>query len=280
MHDPKIPETLEGSALLHQMFRLRLADWMVLPKSERSARATEAASVLAAMDREEANTTALTTLLGHKGDLMFLHLRRSFEDLQEAQLAVARLAIAPFLEPTTSFVSVVELGMYEMTALIHKRLSERGLKAGSEEFETSFDAEMAEQRKRVLGRLFPEVPSKRYVCFYPMNKRRGEIKNWYATPVEERAHLMRDHGAIGRQYAGQVTQIISGAIGLDDWEWGVDLFADDPVVFKKLIYEMRFDEASACYAEFGPFYLGLRVPAVELPRLLEGSLPAFAPKAG
>jgi chlorite dismutase len=107
-----------------------------------------------------------------------------------------------------------------------------------------------------------------------MDKRRGEIKNWYTVPFEKRAAMMRDHGFIGREYTGQVTQIVSGSTGLDDWEWGVDLFADDPLVFKKLIYDMRFDEASAEYAEFGPFYVGLRFPARELPRLLEGQVPA------
>jgi chlorite dismutase len=225
----------------------------------------------------EAGTTVPVTLLGHKGDLMFIHLRRSFEELQKAQLAVSRLGLATFLEPTSSFVSVVELGMYEMTAQIHRRLGERGLKAGSEEFERAFDAEMEEQRKRVSPRLFTEVPARRHVCFYPMNKRRGEQKNWYAESVEERARMMGEHGKIGRHYAGSIVQIISGAIGFDDWEWGVDLFADDPVVFKKLIYEMRFDEASAWYAEFGPFYVGLQFSASELPRYLEGEVPEFRP---
>ena len=134
---------------------------------------------------------------------------------------------------------------------------------------------MEEQRKRVVGRLFQEVPARRYVCFYPMNKHRGETKNWYATPFEERARMMRDHGAIGRHYAGQVTQIISGSIGFDDWEWGVDLFADDPLVFKKLVYEMRFDEASSWYGEFGAFYAGLQFSASELPAYLAGHVPAL-----
>ena len=165
--------------------------------------------------------------------------------------------------------------MYEMTAQIHRRLGERGLKAGSDEFETAFDAEMEEQRKRVLGRLFAEVPARRHVCFYPMSKRRGEQRNWYAEPVDARARMMLEHGKIGRHYAGEVTQVISGAIGFDDWEWGVDLFADDPVVFKKLIYEMRFDEASAWYAEFGPFYVGLQFSPSELPAYLEGEVPAL-----
>ena len=229
------------------------------------------------MRRGEAGTTVPVTLLGHKGDLMLIHLRRSFEELQAAQVAVARLGLSTFLEPTTSFVSIVELGMYEMTAQVHRRLGERGLKTGSDEFESAFDAEMEEQRKRVSGRLWVEVPARRHVCFYPMNKRRGEHKNWYAEPVEDRARMMLEHGKIGRHYAGEVTQIISGAIGFDDWEWGVDLFADDPVVFKKLIYEMRFDEASAWYAEFGPFYVGLQFSPSELPRYLEGAVPALRP---
>ena len=274
MHDPRVPETLEGWSVLHQMFRVRWDEWRARPDAERRERAADMARALSALSGE-AGTTALTTILGHKGDLMLVHFRRSFDELQAAQLAVARGALAPFLEATTSYVSVVELGMYEMTAQIHARLAGKGLAAGSPEFESAFDAEMAEQHGRVKGRLYLEVPARRYVCFYPMNKRRGEAKNWYAVPVEERGRMMRDHGMIGRHYAGAVTQIISGSIGFDDWEWGVDLFADDPVVFKKLIYEMRFDEASVWYAEFGPFYTGLQFSAEELPRFLEGDVPAL-----
>jgi chlorite dismutase len=273
MHDPRVPETVEGWSILHQMFRIRWEAWRALPDAERRQRAASAVDGLFAMPRGEDGATALTTLLGHKGDLMLIHFRRDFEALQAAQLAVSRLAIAPYLEPTSSYVSIVELGMYEMTAQIHGRLKDKGLAAGSPEFEKAFDAEMDEQRRRVIGRLFQEVPPRRHVCFYPMNKRRGEQKNWYAVPVEERGRMMRDHGTIGRHYAGAVTQIISGSIGYDDWEWGVDLFADDPIVFKKLIYEMRFDEASAWYAEFGPFYVGLQFRGDQLPRLLEGEVP-------
>ncbi len=273
MHDPRVPETVEGWSILHQMFRMRWEAWRALPDAERRQRAASTVDGLSTMPRGEEGATALTTLLGHKGDLMLIHFRRDFEALQAAQLAVSRLAIAPYLEPASSYVSIVELGMYEMTAQIHGRLKDKDLAAGSPEFEKAFDAEMDEQRRRVIGRLFQEVPPRRHVCFYPMNKRRGEQKNWYAVPVEERGRMMRDHGTIGRHYAGAVTQIISGSIGYDDWEWGVDLFADDPIVFKKLIYEMRFDEASAWYAEFGPFYVGLQFRADQLPRLLEGEVP-------
>jgi chlorite dismutase len=235
--------------------------------------AAEAVKALAGMPRGEGGATAAVALLGHKGDLMLVHFRRDFEELHAAQLAVARLGLASVLEPTGSYVSIVELGMYEMTAQIHGRLGEKGLKAGTADFDKAFDAEMEEQRRRVVGRLFLEVPARRHVCFYPMNKRRGEERNWYMAAFEDRARMMREHGTIGRQYAGAVTQIISGSIGLDDWEWGVDLFADDPLTFKKLIYDMRFDEASAVYAEFGPFYVGLQFSPAELPRLLEGETP-------
>ena len=279
MHDPRVPETLEGWSVLHQMFRIRWPEWRVRPQDVRERLAAEAAEGLAAMRGSGHGTTAAVTMLGHKGDLMLVHFRRSFEELQAAQVAVARLGLSTFLEPTTSFVSIVELGMYEMTAQVHRRLGASGLAAGTDAFESAFDAEMEEQRKRVHGRLFVEVPARRYVCFYPMNKRRGEQRNWYAEKVEDRARMMLEHGKIGRQYAGQVTQVISGAIGFDDWEWGVDLFADDPVVFKKLIYEMRFDEASAWYAEFGPFYVGLQFTPSELPKYLEGAVPAFAAPA-
>jgi chlorite dismutase len=275
MHDPRVPETLEGWSVLHQMFRVRFGELAELGEDAVREIASEAVQALSAMSVAGAGSTAPVTVLGHKADLMLLHFRSSFEGLQEAQLRVSGLRLARYLEPTTSYVSVVELGMYEMTAQIHARIGAQGLKPGSEEFEKAFDAEMEEQRKRVMGRLFLEVPRRRYVCFYPMNKKRGEAKNWYAVPVEERGRMMRDHGVIGRHYAGSVTQIISGSIGFDDWEWGVDLFADDPMVFKKLIYEMRFDEASAWYAEFGPFYTGLQFSAAELPKFLGRQVPAL-----
>jgi peroxiredoxin len=273
MHDPRVPETLEGWWLLHQMFRVRWPDWRARPPGERQEMAVEAARALGGMGRGREGTSIPCTLLGHKGDLMLIHFRRSVEELEAVQLAVARLGLATFLEATTSYVSVVELGMYEMTAQIHARLGGGGLEAGSERFEKAFDAEMEEQQRRVEGRLFLDAPPRRHVCFYPMNKRRGEAKNWYAVPFEERARMMRDHGVVGRRFAGAVTQVISGSIGYDDWEWGVDLFADEPLVFKKLVYEMRFDEASAWYAEFGPFYVGLQFSPSELPRFLEGEVP-------
>jgi chlorite dismutase len=116
------------------------------------------------------------------------------------------------------------------------------------------------------------MPAHKYICFYPMDRRRGELKNWYMVPFAERAKMMHEHGMIGRGYADRVKQIISGSIGFDDWEWGVDLFSEDPLWFKKLIYEMRFDEVSAVYALFGTFYIGMRVAEGKLGALLDGKL--------
>ncbi|MBA3270668.1 MAG: heme-dependent peroxidase [Acidobacteria bacterium] len=276
VHNPFVPETLEGWSALHLMYRI---DWGRLGQAypgERQQMAEEFAGVFAgtvASATEGGN--ALVQMLGHKGDLMAIAFRRSFDELGRTQLALSRCKLQAYLTLTTSYVSIVELGMYDMTAKIHRQLAEGGLTHGSDAFVTAFDEEMDRQRQRVTGRLFGEIPHRRYVCFYPMDKRRGETHNWYAVEFERRAEMMVEHGKVGREYAGRVTQVISGSIGFDDWEWGVDLFADDPVTFKKLIYEMRFDEASAKYAEFGPFYTGLQFAPAELRKLLEGELPSL-----
>ena len=271
MHNPFIPETLEGWSLLHLLYRVRWERLRELSDAERSRLADEAVNALTVPD---AGTTAYVQMLGHKADLMFVCFRRDFEQLAQAQLALSRTALNDVLEPTYSYVSIVELGMYEMTAKLHEQLGAK-LKPGSDEFEQAFDAEMESQRQRVMGRLFLDLPKSRYVCFYPMNKRRGETMNWYSETFDRRANMMREHGMIGRGYAGKVTQVISGSIGYDDWEWGVDLFAADPLVFKKLIYEMRFDEASAKFAEFGPFYTGLQFAGGQLSAYLNGQVPAL-----
>jgi peroxiredoxin len=269
MHNPFVPETLEGWSLLHLLYRVRWDQLRGMSDRDRASVADEAVRALTVPD---AGATACVQMLGHKADLMFICFRRDFEQLAQAQLALSRTGLHGMLEPTYSYVSIVELGMYEMTAKIHEQLGAR-LKPGSDEFEQAFDAEMETQRQRVMSRLFLELPQARYVCFYPMNKRRGETQNWYSESFERRANMMREHGMIGRGYAGRVTQVISGSIGYDDWEWGVDLFAPDPLVFKKLIYEMRFDEASAKFAEFGPFYTGLQFAPGHLSSYLNGAVP-------
>lgn len=270
---PAVPLTLEGSALLHQMFRFRWTAWRELPADRRAIVAAQAIAALEAMAKTPEGESAVFSMLGHKGDLMFVHFRQSFDQANAAELQLANLDLAAFLEPTTSYVSVVELGLYESTVKMYASLAERGIAPGSEEWERATAETLARQAEAMAPRLYPEIPPHRYLCFYPMDKKRGESRNWYQIPMGDRQRMMAEHGLIGRKYAGTVKQIISGSIGFDDWEWGVDLFADDPLVFKRLIYEMRFDEASAVYALFGPFYLGLRVQPAGLAEWLEGSLP-------
>ena len=272
MHNPFVPETLEGWSLLHLMYRVSWDRVRQMSDGDLQRISDEAVRALSVPD---AGSTAFVQMLGHKADLMFICFRRDFEQLAQAQMALSRTELHTLLEPTTSYVSIVELGLYEMTGKLHQQLGAKH-KPGSDEFEAAFDAEMETQRQRVMSRLFIELPKSRYVCFYPMNKKRDEANNWYSESFERRASMMREHGMIGRTYSGRVTQVISGSIGYDDWEWGVDLFASDPLVFKKLIYEMRFDEASARFAEFGPFYTGLQFTPDQLASYLRGSIPSLS----
>jgi chlorite dismutase len=214
------------------------------------------------------------SLFGHKGDLLLVHFRNSFEQLKSAELQIAGLRLSDFLEPTTSYLSVVELGLYESSVKTYRQLQDKGVEPNSPEWNNAIQETMERQREAMRPRLYPQIPPARFLCFYPMDRRRGEDKNWYQLPIEERQRQMEEHGLVGRKYAGIVKQIITGSIGFDDWEWGVDLFADDPLEFKKLIYEMRFDQVSAVYALFGTFYVGVRCPAPSLTDLLNGRLPA------
>jgi chlorite dismutase len=270
---PPVPLTIEGYSVLHQMMRFRWSAWRLLRPAQKAKVIHEASSVLAKMEQNASAQSGLYSLIGHKGDLMFVHFRQSFDELNQAEMQIARLRLSDYLEPTTSYLSVIELGLYESTIKVYSELAERGVEPHSEEWKRAIKETLARQREAMRPRLFPELPRHRYICFYPMDRRRGEDKNWYTVPIEERARQMNEHGLVGRRYAGEVKQIITGSIGFDDWEWGVDLFADDPLVFKKLIYEMRFDEVSAVYALFGTFYVGLRCGSSELGKLLSGQVP-------
>jgi peroxiredoxin len=162
-------------------------------------------------------------VLGHKADLGVMALGPDVARLQafEQELAAAPLVL------DLSYVSLTERSEY------------------------------TDDEERARQRLYPTLPRKRAICFYPMSKRRDPGANWYALPFERRKQLMGGHARVGREYAGRVLQLITGSTGLDDWEWGVTLLADDPAALKEIVYDMRFDEVSAQYAEFGPFIMGL-----------------------
>jgi len=265
---PPFPLTLDGSSVLHQMFRFDWSAWRRLDSGARDRAVAEAAALLGPMEKGSGGTrpnqSALFAQLGHKGDLMLIHFRDTIEQLAVVERDLARTEFGTLLQPTHSYLSLVELGLYESSVKTYAALTAEGIEPLSEEWDKRLTEMSERQATAMSSRLFPSIPETKYLCFYPMDKRRGEQVNWYTVPIADRARMMHEHGLIGRRFAGTVKQIISGSIGLDDWEWGVDLFADDPGVFKKLIYEMRFDEASALYGLFGAFYIGVRLPVSQL----------------
>ena len=274
---PPVPLTLEGSALLHQFFRFDWKAWRSCADGERKKIAADATAVLRSLERsapEAPVRSALYSQLGHKGDLILIHFRESLEALNQVELSLAQTDFYGYLTPTHSYVSVVELGLYESTRKTYEAASAKGLETHSPEWNAEIANSLERSSAAMAPRLFPAVPEAKYLCFYPMDRKRGEQANWYTVPFADRQRMMHEHGLIGRRYGDVVKQIISGSIGMDDWEWAVDLFADSPVVFKKLIYEMRFDEVSAVYALFGQFFIGVRLPIERLQDWLDGKLQA------
>ena len=273
MRHPNVPESLEGWWILHRMFAFDRLAWDSVPQAERTELIEEATNALSKLKTGKDGDVGLAQIIGHKADLMLTHYSKDFDGLAHAQIVFDKTRLSEFLSPTTSYVSILEIGMYDATGKIHASLAEQGLASGSPEWIAAFDEQIKkeEANPRNASRIWARVPQRRYVCFYPMDKKRGESVNWYMLPYEERARQMLDHGKIGRTYHGLVTQVISGSIGFDEYEWGVDLYADDPLVFKKLVYEMRFDEASAKYGVFGDFYSGLQFSLDQLATYLDGT---------
>ncbi len=272
---PPVPLTLEGASVLHQFFRFDWKAWRSCADGERKKFVTDAIAVLRSLERSTPDApqrTALYSQLGHKGDLMLIHFRESIKALNKVELALAQTALYDFLDLRHSYVSVVELGLYESSRKTYEAASAKGFAQHSPEWNAEVAASLQRASGAMTPRLYPTIPDAKYLCFYPMDRKRGEQVNWYAVPFAERQRMMHEHGLIGRRYGDQVKQIITGSIGFDDWEWGVSLFADEPVVFKKLIYEMRSDEVSAIYALFGQFFIGVRLPVEKLGAWLAGRL--------
>jgi len=273
---PTVPITLEGSSVLHQMFRFDWEAWKKLSPEDQHKTQAEAVELFQRWEKGSGeparNQSAIFSLLGHKGDLLLVHFRESFAELNRVELELAQTQLHAFLVPQHSYVSVVELGLYESSGKTYAALAEKGLTPGTPEWNAGIQEMVERQSNAMAQRLFPTIPPAKYLCFYPMDRKRGEAKNWYTETIADRQRMMHEHGMIGRRYADSVRQIITGSIGFDDWEWGVDLFAEDPVVFKKLIYEMRFDEVSAVYALFGQFFIAVRLHAGDLASWLRGEV--------
>jgi hydrogen peroxide-dependent heme synthase len=264
------PETLEGWYALHQIFRFtdRKPDPTRLARSARRAR-TVLRSAPNARKKGAKNAPApigwscFVGLVGSTSDLMVIHFRESLDAIGSAQDALSKTELGKTVQQVYAFLSVTEAGLYHITAELARAAQARGGKVGDADYARALSARATAEREsqQVRRRLYPELPDNMpYVCFYPMSKRRDASQNWYTLSLDERSRLMQAHGITGRRYAGKVQQVISGAIGLDAWEWGVTLFAQDPLDFKKLVTDMRFDEVSAKYAEFGDFYVGKVIP--------------------
>ena len=238
-------ETFEGYYSLHVTYRVNRAAWRFADKKERKEALASLEEFIGKLEGSEANkrsSFAFYAVPGDKGDMLFWFLEPTLDAIVERERAFDRLPVAEYLEKTYSFVSVIEVSNHAGQDMTHPSVRER---------------------------LYPTLPKSNYICFYPMSKKRDGADNWYMLESAERAALMRTHGETGRKYEGLIKQFITGACGFDDWEWGVTLFADDALQFKKIVYDMRFDEVSARFGLFGPFIVGVRMTD----GVLDGLLP-------
>lgn len=261
------PETTEGWYALHQVFAWNRPALRAIPDAALATQKSQASRALTSLAAPaRGGWTAVVPLIGNRSDVMLVHFRPTLDEIGAAQRELAALPLFDLLTPTYSFLSVTEAGLYHASAQLAASASARGGSVGDETYRAEMEKRVAGERANahVQRRLFPvQPPEMPYVCFYPMSKRRVPGQNWYALTLEERSRLMMAHGMTGRGYAGRVVQVISGAIGFDAWEWGVTLFAGDPLSFKKIVTDMRFDEVSAEYAEFGEFFVGKTTSAGE-----------------
>ena len=250
------PPTDEGWFVLHDFRTVDWDAWRDAPEHDRDRAIVEGTEYLRrheAVDDADEGDSAVFSVLGHKADLLVVHFRPTLDALSRAERRFERTALASFTDQPTSYVSVTEISGYS-----------------TPEYFDDPEAVDEGTRRYMESKLTPEIPADGYVSFYPMTKRRGEAHNWYDLDMEERADLMGDHAETGKGYAGRIEQVIASSVGFDDHEWGVTLFADDPTDIKDIVYEMRFDDVSSKYSDFGSFYVGRRFPPADLGAYLAG----------
>ncbi len=267
--DALIPE--QGWHCLHLFYRIEYGQWQLLSAEEQREAKTRLASLVQEVRALE-NTQLLTlSIVTPKADLAFMLITPDLHQANRIEKQINLSLGADVLTPVYSYLSLTEESEYRTSAEEYSAILEHEQKVerGSEEFEKSMAAFEERMKHYRHDRVYPTLPDWPVVCFYNMNKRRGEEHNWYSLPFEERRKLMLGHGAVGRQDAGKVKQLITGSTGLDDAEWGVTLFARDTFQIKAIVYQMRFDPVSADYGEFGEFYVGLQLPLDELFRRLQ-----------
>jgi peroxiredoxin len=254
--EPVMPSV--GWAVTHLYFRVHPSR---CPDPGQAAK--ELAAVLEQFEAVPDHQVLSSSVLGLKADLGVMALG---PDLTRHQTFARTLGAMPALEPAYSFFSMTETSEYmETLEGVRERLKAQGVTDGIEDRLARSAERIAKQRE---DRLHPRLPRKALLAFYPMSKAREPGANWYRLPFEERRELMDGHGKIGRRYTGRVLQLVTGATGLDDFEWGVTLLADDATDIKDIVYEMRFDEVTASYGRFGGFWVGLTCTPAELPQRL------------
>ena len=262
-----VPE--QGWHCLHLFYRVEYGQWQLLSREEQNSAKTNLATIVQevrAMDSTQLLTLSVVT---PKADLGFMLIT---PDLQTANKIEKQLSLslgADVLTPVYSYLSLTEESEYITTEEEYTATLDPETKRDPAKLEEALNTFRERIKHYRQERVYPTLPDWPVVCFYNMSKRRGEQRNWYALPYDERRKLMKGHATVGRQYAGKVKQLITGSTGLDDAEWGVTLFARDTFQIKAIVYQMRFDPVSAEYADFGEFYIGIQLPLDELFRRLQ-----------
>lgn len=258
---PLVPR--EGWHVMHLFYHVDHAQWSLFSDDEKRQAKTRLTELVQEIRATPDTHLLIFSVATPKADLGFMLLT---PDLQVANAYEKQLGLSlgpEILSPTYFYLSQTESSEYTSTREQYAEetlVAEKGMTAGTPEFEaalTEFDERMAHYLKH---RLYPVLPDWPAICFYPMSKRRSGEDNWYSLSYDRRRELMAGHAKVGRTYSGRILQLITGSTGLDEHEWGVTLLAKDTLDIKKIVYEMRFDEVSARYAEFGDFYIGMQLP--------------------
>ncbi len=256
----------EGWHVQHLFYHVNHSQWCLQDDEEKAAARANLEQIIARI-RSHPDTQLLTfSMVGPKSDIGFMLLTPDLHDSDRFAKQLA-LALGPdVLLPAYSYLSMTELSEYATpeSEFRQELVEKEKLEEGSEAFETRLGEWRARMAKYNKDRLYPNMPDWQVMCFYNMGKRRNVDQNWYASDFETRRRLMGGHARVGRTWAGKVRQLITGSTGLDAEEWGVTLFAHDTFNIKGIVYEMRFDEVSAIYGQFGDFYIGIQLPFAEL----------------
>jgi hydrogen peroxide-dependent heme synthase len=259
----------EGWHCVHLFYRIEYGQWQLLNREEQTAAKTNLASLVQevrAMDSTQLLTLSIVT---PKADLGFMLITPDLQDANRIDKQLSLSLGAEVLTPVYSYLSLTEESEYITTEGEYAQTLDQEIKSDPKKVEQALAAFRERIKHYRQERVYPTLPDWPVVCFYNMSKRRGEQRNWYALPYEDRRRLMKGHANVGREFAGKVKQLITGSTGLDDAEWGVTLFARDTFQIKAIVYKMRFDPVSAEYAEFGEFFIGIQLPLDELFRRLQ-----------